>query len=95
MDYKVHVAVVIGLLGFFYFLSLHRPRTAAPLPPGPKGLPLVGNLFDLPGNGEILWRAWAALKHPIASLTVGGQTIVLLNDLSVGAKRILSKLKSY
>lgn len=31
------------------------------LPPGPKGLPLVGNLLDLPKPGELEAHHW--LKH--------------------------------
>lgn len=29
-----------------------RPVETHPLPPGPKGLPLVGNIFDMPDSDE-------------------------------------------
>ncbi|KAI1380247.1 putative cytochrome P450 oxidoreductase OrdA-like protein [Hypoxylon crocopeplum] len=53
------------------------------LPPGPKGLPIVGNVFDLPKPGELETHHW--LKHkdlygPISSVTVMGQTLVIVND---------------
>lgn len=40
----------VSLLWAFSKLSSRRKRNARglPLPPGPKGLPLVGNLFQLP-----------------------------------------------
>lgn len=58
-----------------------------PLPPGPKGLPLLGNVNDLPKSGEGL-EAHHWLKHkdeygPISSVTVLGQTIVIINDAQI------------
>ncbi|THG92740.1 hypothetical protein EW026_g8262 [Hermanssonia centrifuga] len=32
----------------------------ASLPPGPQGLPFVGNLFDLPNDYD--WLHWATFK---------------------------------
>ncbi|KAK1454817.1 cytochrome P450 [Colletotrichum melonis] len=54
-----------------------------PLPPGPKGLPIVGNVNDLPKPGELDYVHW--LKHkelygPISSITTMGQTVVILSD---------------
>jgi len=94
MDANLAIAAAIGLLGSIYIFALRHSKTNTPLPPGPKGLPVVGNLLDLPGEGQILWRCWAALKHPVASLTVFGRTLVLLNDLSVSVERFRTGLDS-
>ena len=34
-----------------------RPRKPAPLPPGPRGLPLIGNVLDMPSEKE--WLTFA------------------------------------
>ncbi|KAI1209572.1 putative cytochrome P450 oxidoreductase OrdA-like protein [Annulohypoxylon truncatum] len=54
-----------------------------PLPPGPKGLPFLGNLNDLPQPGVLEcdhWLKYKDLYGPISSITVMGQTIVIIND---------------
>lgn len=54
-----------------------------PLPPGPKGLPLVGNVKDLPPSGEREYLHWFKFKDvygPINSVTVLGQTMIILHD---------------
>jgi hypothetical protein len=53
------------------------------LPPGPRPLPLVGNVNDMPMPGVPEFEHW--LKHkdlygPISSVTVLGMTIVLVHD---------------
>ncbi|KAE8385720.1 cytochrome P450 [Aspergillus alliaceus] len=62
---------------------VHEKRASAPLPPGPPPKPIVGNLGDLPKPEEKDWLHW--LKHkklygPISSVTMFGQTIVIVND---------------
>lgn len=39
-----------------------RKKGPAPLPPGPKPLPLVGNLPDLPPAGRQEWVHWLKFK---------------------------------
>jgi hypothetical protein len=67
-----------------YFLFKHTPqRRKGPLPPGPRGVPLLGNILDLPPPGTVEWKHWQ--KHgdeygPISSVSVFGQLFVILHD---------------
>ena len=90
MDLEFH-ATSLRVLDIIFFLIAsylitkllsRAARSSYKLPPGPKPLPLIGNLFDLPK--ELDWIHWAKHKDvygPISSVTVFGQTLVILNDL--------------
>ncbi|KAF2851313.1 cytochrome P450 [Plenodomus tracheiphilus IPT5] len=80
-------AGVLALLGIVVAFVVHRLLHAEhhehPLPPGPKGLPILGNIQDLPRPDLLECHHW--LKHkdiygPISSITVLGQTFVIIND---------------
>ena len=43
-----------------YFSNRKRWGT---YPPGPKPLPIVGNILDLPREGEVIWEYWQKLKN--------------------------------
>ncbi|KAI0112261.1 cytochrome P450 [Nemania sp. FL0031] len=80
------IALGIGLLITYVvgrFVSSLNNQSQPPLPPGPKGLPLVGNLNDLPKPGILEAHHW--LKHkklygPISSVTILGKSIIIIND---------------
>ncbi|EJC98992.1 cytochrome P450 monooxygenase [Fomitiporia mediterranea MF3/22] len=81
------VDLILALVGLYVVKSfLNGRRFPAPLPPGPKGKPLIGNLKDLPSVGEQEWLHWDKHKYlygPISSVTVSGQTMVIISDKQI------------
>jgi hypothetical protein len=51
--------LVVGI--YIAKIILVRKKNPAPLPPGPRPKPIVGNITDLPLSGQQEWQHW--LKH--------------------------------
>lgn len=73
---------IIALVGYLvYQQSTQTSRRK--LPPGPKPLPILGNIKDFPPDGTPEYQHW--LKHKdlyggISSVTVMGMTLVVIHD---------------
>jgi hypothetical protein len=78
------LAIAFATLCILYATNRHLKRKGfLSLPPGPKGLPLLGNVNDLPKPGMLECHHWLHHKSiygPISSVTVLGQTFVIIND---------------
>lgn len=44
------LAVLTGLFAFFVRFRVNGRRSLAPFPPGPRGLPFIGNALDMPSS---------------------------------------------
>ncbi|KAK0222302.1 cytochrome P450 [Armillaria fumosa] len=74
LDYVLFIASI-------YFLQRLVSKRNAPLPPGPRGYPLIGNIFDMPTDRPWLtFSRWAEIWGDVCSLSVFGQSFIVLNS---------------
>ncbi|KAJ7723505.1 cytochrome P450 [Mycena maculata] len=73
------LSISLALYGFQW----SRSRSKLQLPPGPRKLPLLGNVFDIPSNHP--WKTYMAWSKQydsdILHLSVAGASVVVLNSL--------------
>lgn len=75
---------IFALVGCIIYHQFFRKKDALlSLPPGPRALPIIGNLLDLPPAGTPEFQHWLPFKDlygPLSSVTVLGQTMVIIQD---------------
>ncbi|KAJ7708746.1 cytochrome P450 [Mycena rosella] len=88
------VDLVLTGVGLFCVVKLVFRRSTPPPPPGPRRLPLLENLFDIPSEREwIKFSEWGETYGDISSVSVFGQQLTILNGVQA-AMDILDKKSS-
>ena len=73
------------LLPLIIYIILHywSKRNALPLPPGPKPLPLIGNLLDIPTvHDHVTYAKWGKEYGDVVHVSVFNKNIIILNSVS-------------
>ncbi|KAG6199031.1 hypothetical protein E4U35_006897 [Claviceps purpurea] len=93
------LCVSLALLAALVSIILYSRRRSAsslrlPFPPGPKGLPIIGNVFDLPPAGIPEYEHW--LKHkdtygPISSISIFGTRLIILHSYEAQQELLVKK----
>ncbi|ETW82537.1 cytochrome P450 monooxygenase 14 [Heterobasidion irregulare TC 32-1] len=80
---RLDIAVCAAVLVAITIIYLNQRRNRYPYPPGPKGLPILGNILDIPEQRQwITYARWGRESgSPIIRLNVLGTTIIVINDL--------------
>ena len=90
--HPVTYAALFAVVAALYF-SLRRKTTSysLPLPPGPKPLPLIGNVHQAPKSHA--WRdytEWAKIYGPVFYMNMLGQDVVIASTAEA-AHELLTK----
>ncbi|TRM58959.1 cytochrome P450 [Schizophyllum amplum] len=95
-DRRSSFASLMALFGAAVYFYARR-RRSIPLPPGPRKLPLIGNMLDMPTSFE--WESytkWAkALDTDILHLDVAGQSIIVLDTYDAAVELMEKRSKVY
>ncbi|TFK67282.1 cytochrome P450 [Pluteus cervinus] len=65
------------------------------IPPGPQGLPLLGNIFQLPPFMFLRFTEWKKQFGPLFSLNLAGQRVIVINSLKVATDLLEQRSSIY
>ncbi|KAI0264199.1 cytochrome P450 [Gloeopeniophorella convolvens] len=87
MVFLPSVVDALAIILFSYILWAlhdHRKRRGLPYPPGPRGWPIIGNLFDIPKKDSYIKYTEVAKQYgEITSFRVFGKRIVVVNSTKI------------
>ncbi|TFK64017.1 cytochrome P450 [Pluteus cervinus] len=77
------VLAIAILSAFFITVIRLRSNSQHAMPPGPKGLPFIGNILQIPPFPFLQFTEWKAKFGPILSLNLAGQPAIVISSLKV------------
>ncbi|KAL1744280.1 cytochrome P450 [Schizophyllum fasciatum] len=94
---RLYLVVAASIVGLAAFLRSRRRRKQLPLPPGPRKLPLLGNLFDVPTKFE--WEVYTRWSEEYGSDIIQfdafGTSTVVLNSYEASVDLLEKRSRLY
>lgn len=82
MTFAAIILPLITALVTAYAVYLWQHSRNLPLPPGPEGYPVIGNIYEIPhGFAWLTYTEWKRNYGDIMSVKVFGRTTIILNSL--------------
>ncbi|KAG2152859.1 cytochrome P450 [Suillus clintonianus] len=79
-------------VGVYLLLRVFSKKNPAPYPPGPAGLPLVGNVLDMPQiKPWLIFTEWGKKYGDISHVEVLGQHIMVVNSVKTAMDMLEKK----
>ena len=75
------IAIFAFILGSAIWLVKCRRQVLSKLPPGPKGWPIIGNIFDMPLEYPwFTYATWGKKYGPLTYVNIAGLPILVVNS---------------
>ncbi|KAJ7186132.1 cytochrome P450 [Mycena filopes] len=92
----IGAASVAALVASWVLSKTLNRRGGAPLPPGPRRLPFIGNLLDMTGSMDWdTFSKWNKLYGDVVYLSVLGRHIIILNSVKVNVELLEKRAAKY
>ncbi|KAJ7167243.1 cytochrome P450 [Mycena crocata] len=87
LDLQNLALLTVALVALSYYLRPHTRISKLPLPPGPRGLAVVGNIFDVPKTHPWkVYKEWSKVYNSdIIHLNLAGTPLIILCSLEATA----------
>ncbi|KAI6039896.1 cytochrome P450 [Pisolithus marmoratus] len=92
-DAFVYFSSTLCFVGLLYVWRIRTRRGGLPLPPGPRGLPLIGNVFDVNiAEPWLTYEEWGKQYGGIVHAKLLGKDLIILNSERIA--RVLLEQRS-
>ncbi|KAK6918478.1 Cytochrome P450 [Dillenia turbinata] len=86
----IDLLILLLFVGICVYMLGHRRFGASKLPPGPRGLPIIGNMLQLGKMPHQTLTNWAKSYGPIMSIKLGSNQTIVISSSTL-AKEALQK----